>query len=128
MGQLSVNASIKPVVLVVEDDAAVRHSLEFSLEIEGFSVRSYKNGTDLLREIPFPGGNCLIVDYRLPDLNGLELLAELQRRQIALPAILVTTNPAKSVRARAAAAGVMVIEKPLLSEALLQGIRTALSC
>ena len=62
-------------------------------EIEGFSVRSYENGTQLLDDIPFPGADCLIVDYRLPGLNGLDLLAELRRRHVALPAILVTTHP-----------------------------------
>lgn len=127
MGQLSKRASIKPVVLLVEDDSAVRNSLKFSLEIEGFSVRAYKNGTELLGETPYPGARCLIIDYRLPGLNGLELLAELRRREVVVPAILVTTNPSPSLRARATAAGVMVIEKPLLNEALVQGIHTALA-
>ena len=127
MGELSEHAPTKPVVLIVEDDFAVRNSLKFSLEIEGFSVRAYESGLALLKDIPFAGADCLIVDYRLPDLNGLELLAELRRRRIALPAILVTTNPGASVRTRAAAAGVAVIEKPLLSEALLQEIRNTLA-
>jgi FixJ family two-component response regulator len=59
-------------------------------------------------------------------MNGLDLLAELRRRKVDLPAILITTHPNAAVRDRAARAGVPLIEKPLLNDTLFQGIRTAL--
>ena len=67
-----------------------------------------------------------MIDYRLPSMNGLDLLSELRRRKITLPAILVTTHPSASVRAQTAAAGAVLIEKPLLNEALFEGIRAAM--
>jgi FixJ family two-component response regulator len=116
----------KPVVIVVEDDAAVRGSLAFSLQTEGFSVRAYVSGAELLRDARPADVDCLVIDYLLPKMNGLDLLAELRRRQIVAPAILITTHPSGAVRERAAAAGIAVIEKPLLGEALFHEIRSAM--
>jgi two-component system response regulator FixJ len=113
-------------VLIIDDDPAVRNSLEFALEVEGFAVRAYPAGADLLREAEFPPDGCLVVDYKLPEMNGLDLLVELRKRNIELPAILITTHPSSEVRRRAALAGVMLIEKPLLNDTLFQGIRAAL--
>lgn len=110
-------------VLIVDDDPAVRSSLQFCLEVEGFLVRTYSGAAELLNDRDLPESGCLVIDYRLPHLNGLELLSELRRREILLPAILVTTHPSASVRARTAAAGAVLIEKPHLNEALLERIR-----
>ena len=113
-------------VLVIDDDPAVRNSLKFALEVEGFAVRTYHAGADLLRESELPADGCLVVDYKLPEMNGLDLLVELRKRKIELPAILITTHPSGEVRRRAALAGVILIEKPLLNDTLFQGIRAAL--
>jgi two-component system response regulator FixJ len=119
-------APARRTVLVVDDDPAVRSSLQFFLEIEGFVVRAYACGSDLLNDLNMPESGCLVIDYRLPSMNGLDLLSELRRRSIRLPAILVTTDPTSSVRAQTAAAGALLIEKPLLNEALFEGIRAAM--
>ncbi len=113
-------------VLIVDDDPAVRNSLQFRLEIEGYSVRTYARGADLLGDPTVSSAGCIIVDYRLSDMNGLDLLQDLHRRAIKLPAILITTHPNASVRARAAVIGAVLIEKPLLNEALIEGIRSAM--
>jgi two-component system response regulator FixJ len=113
-------------VLIVDDDPAVRSSLQFCLEVEGFQVRTYASGRDLLNDEAVPDSGCLVIDYRLPSMNGLDLLSELRRRKIMLPAIVVTTEPSASVRARTAAAGAALIEKPLLNESLFDGIRAAM--
>lgn len=119
-------------VLIIDDDPAVRNSLKFALEVEGFCVRAYPTGADLLGEVDIPDSGCipvsgcLVVDYRLPEMNGLDLLCELRKRNIDLPAILMTTHPNHAVRDRAALAGVPLIEKPLLNDMLFQGIRAAL--
>jgi two-component system, LuxR family, response regulator FixJ len=119
-------ASASPTVLIVDDDPAVRGSLQFCLEVEGFLVRSYSSGSDLLNDQNVPQSGCLVIDYRLPSMNGLDLLSELRRRKITLPAILITTDPSMSVRAQTAAAGAVLVEKPLLNEALFDGIRAAM--
>lgn len=118
-------AKAKPVILVIDDDPAVRNSLKFALEIEGFSVRLYPTGAELLDEKDLPENGCLVADYHLPGMNGLDLLARLRERNVRLPAILITTHPSARIRDRAALAGARLIEKPLLSDTLFQGIRAA---
>jgi len=119
-------AKAKPVVLVIDDDPAVRSSLKFALEIEGFSVRLYPTGAELLDEKDMPENGCLVTDYHLPGMNGLDLLARLRERNILLPAILITTHPSATIRNQGALAGVLLLEKPLLSDTLFQDIRAAL--
>ena len=119
-------APVGSTVLIVDDDPAVRSSLQFCLEVEGFLVRTYSCGSDLLNDPNMPQSGCLVIDYRLPGMNGLDLLSELRRRKIAFPAILGTTHPSASVREQTAAAGAVLIEKPLLNEALFEGIRAVM--
>ena len=99
-------------VLIIEDDPAVRSSLKFALEVEVFLALAHQTRAELLKD-RYPQDGCLIVDYKLPDMNGLDLIVELRRRKIELPAILITTHPSAAVRDRAARAGVPLIEKPL---------------
>jgi FixJ family two-component response regulator len=112
-------------VLVVDDDPAVRNSLKFSLEVEGFTVRDYSSANELLRESEITDAGCLVIDYHLPEMNGLEMLNRLRARRVTAPAILITSHPSAFVRQRAAEAGVPIVEKPLLGDALVEGIRNA---
>jgi FixJ family two-component response regulator len=66
------------------------------------------------------------LDQNLPGMSGLDLLALLRERRIDLPAILITTQPNAALRRRAKQGGVAIIEKPLLGEALLQGVLAAM--
>lgn len=119
-------APAAPVLLVVDDDPAVRNSLKFCLEIEGFAVRPYANGDDLLNEPDLPGSGCLVIDYQMPGMTGLELLARLRSDGVDLPAILITGHPGPLQRRLAAEAGVTIIEKPLLGNGLVDAIRNVL--
>lgn len=112
-------------VIVVDADAGLRHSLWFSLAAEGYAVSTFANGNDLLSVRELPERACLVVDYNLPDMTGLELVAELRGRFSGLPIILVTNNPNTPLRRRAAQAGLAMIEKPLLGDSLLKGIVAA---
>ncbi len=123
--KLRMEESRKNIMLVVDDDLAVRESLKFILELEGFRVHIYKNANDLLNEGSVPDASCLVVDYYMPGMNGLELVAQLRNRDISIPAILITPAPSESLRDRAAAAGVAIVEKPLLGSLLLDSIREA---
>jgi two-component system, LuxR family, response regulator FixJ len=101
------------VVLVVDDDSAVKNSLKFMIEVEGFEVNAYSSAHELLNEESLPANSCLVTDYHMHDMTGLELVAHL-RECISIPAILMTAHPTDILRNRAAAAGISIVEKPLL--------------
>lgn len=105
-------------LLVVDDDPAIRTSLKFALEIEGYAVETYADAESLAAREDLPETGCLVVDYQLPGMDGLELVETLRRRAVCLPALLMTTQPTRQVRLRAEQAGVGIIEKPLLSSSL----------
>jgi two-component system, LuxR family, response regulator FixJ len=113
------------VVLVIDDDPAVRSSLKFSLEIEGFTVRVYSGAHELLSD-DLPAKSCLLIDYYMPTMNGLELLARLRDRGVSIPAVVITGHPNCRLRERIAAAGVPLLEKPFLGTILRDRIREAL--
>ena len=110
-------------ILLVDDDPAIRASLRFSLELEGYEVATFAAAEELLASPHIPDSDCLVLDYRLPGMDGLELLELLRRRGVTLPAVLITTTPSRRVRARAAGQNAMLIEKPLLCDALTAAIR-----
>jgi two-component system, LuxR family, response regulator FixJ len=110
------------VVGIVDDDPAVRNSLKFSLEIDGFRVRIYGNAEALLNEPDLSQFSCLVVDQNMPGASGLDLVAKLRHRQLGVPVILITSHPPKVLIARADEAGVSIVEKPLLGNALLDKI------
>ena len=111
------------VVGVVDDDPAIRSSLKFSLEIDGFTVGVYSNADELLRDDNIDRFRCLIIDQHMPGMNGLDLVARLREQQRAVPVILITSHPPRAVVARADRAGVPIVEKPLLGNALQDMIR-----
>src|SRR4051794_17568316 len=76
-------------IVVVDDDAAVCDSTRFLLEIYDFKVHTYQSGADFLRDNPII--ECLIVDYHMPGLNGLEVVVELHKRGRDVPAIIMIT-------------------------------------
>ena len=120
-------ALANPIVIVVDEDAAVRGSLKFALEIEGFAVRTYPKGDDLLGDLRLGDCACFIIDQKLPGMNGLDVVAELRKERIAAPVILITSHPTNIVQERAARAGVPIVEKPLLGNALIDRIRDAIA-
>lgn len=127
MTSLLSNAAPRPAVFLVDDDPAVAHAVQFSFDLEGLDVRSFRDAESLLASGNLPKKGCLVLDYHLPGVDGLELLDRLRANDVRLPAVLITTNPRPHLRARAAAAGVPIIEKPLLTDALLTAVRSALA-
>lgn len=115
-----------PVVAIVDDDPAVCNSLKFSLELEGLEVRTFPGGAELLRAHDIDSCRCFVVDQKMPGMSGLELIGKLRDRHIAAPAILIISQPSTALSARAAAAQVSIVEKPLLGNALLERIQEAL--
>ncbi len=118
-------AKKQPVVAVVDDDPAVCGSLKFSLQLEGFTVRVYRNAGETLEASDLDACDCFVIDQRMPQMTGLELIEALRRRRIFKPAILIISHPNDAVSVRAAKASVPVVEKPLLTNALVDCIREA---
>jgi FixJ family two-component response regulator len=114
-------------ILIVDDDQAVRDSLQFALQLEGLSVHVHRGGAALLADPDLAKARCLILDERNPCMDGFSLLGRLQALDIHVPAILLTNHATPRIKARANAAGVtMVLEKPLLDNALADNIRRIL--
>ena len=116
-----------PNVVLVDDDPYVLHALQFAFETEGYCVRTYARGEELLAAPPIEPETCLIIDERLPGISGLDTVARLRARGVAVLAILITTHPTPSMIARAAAANVGIVEKPLIGDVLASRVRAALS-
>jgi cytochrome c len=116
-------STAKPLVVVVDDDPAVRNSLRFSLEVEGFAVREFSGGTELLTEAERSGACCLVIDEQMPGMTGLDTIARLRERNISVPTILMASRLTLALSERARRAAVSVVEKPLLDNALLEWIR-----
>jgi FixJ family two-component response regulator len=116
-------ASPRPVIAIVDDDSAVCGALKFSLELEGFAVRTYHSGAEFAAAKNLDHCACFIIDQILPDSNGMQLIDDLRARRIAAPAILIVGHPYARLAAQAAAAGVPIVEKPLLGNALSAKIK-----
>ena len=114
----------RALILVVDDDTAVLNSLGFVLETEGFEVRAFSDIGELLHADSIREANCLVVDYRMPAMDGFDVLGSLRRRRITAPAILITPRCDETLVGRAVAAGfARVVEKPHLEDELVRAIR-----
>lgn len=121
-------SSAKPTIYVVDDDEAVLRSLRFLLETDGFAVRTFRNGTSLLNSVRTPEADCYVIDYKMPDFNGVEVATQLRKAEGDTPVILITGYPDQNISMRAAAAGIEhVVQKPLLDESLVKHIRRVIA-
>jgi two-component system response regulator FixJ len=117
----------QPTIFIVDDDEAVRGSLEVLLESHGFRVETFDSaGTFLESEAPSRVG-CLIADIRLPGMDGLALQEELVRRGTRLRVIVVTGFGDVPLAVRAMKSGAIdFLEKPYDENVLLASVRRAL--
>jgi two-component system, LuxR family, response regulator FixJ len=114
-------------IYVIDDDAPLRDSMRLLLEAAGFSVQNYASATQFLADDILKGG-CLITDIRMPDMDGLALQAEMARRGIDIPIIIMTGHGDVPLAVRAMKAGAVdFFEKPFNDEFMLDSIRRALT-
>ena len=116
-----------PLITIVDDDDALRHSLDDLLQSVGFRVQGFASAEAFLQAQHAPETACLILDVRLPGMHGLELQRQLVAAHWGMPIIFVTAYADDAVRARALAAGaVAFLYKPCPEEDLLHAIEVAL--
>lgn len=114
-------------IYVVDDDYDVRTSLRFLLETEGFEVRTFRSGVALLGSSTRNRADCLVVDYKMAELDGLELAQRLRRLHVSTPIILITGYPDEKISAKASLAGVhQVLLKPNLEGNIVECVRSAM--
>ena len=117
----------KTVIHVIDDDAAMRNSLAFLLDVNGFQPQVYESADAFLGAADRAALDCVISDIRMPGLNGIELVRKLKGEGSACPVILITGHGDVALAVEAMKAGAVdFIEKPFDDAALLGAIRSAL--
>ena len=123
-----VRMSADECVHVVDDDAAVRDSLDFLLSSAGFAVRTYASGNAFLIVAPTIHTGCVLTDLRMPDIDGLTLQKRLTTAGCVLPVIVMTGHGDVPLAVAAMKAGAVdFLEKPFDDDSLLRAIGTALT-
>jgi two-component system response regulator FixJ len=111
------------VVHLVDDDAAIRRSAGFMLKTLGYQVRTYESGVELLKDHGTLTDGCILLDIRMPGIDGLEVQQALKEKGVTLPVIIMTGHGDVSLAVRAMKAGAIdFIEKPFAKATLLGAI------
>jgi two-component system response regulator FixJ len=118
----------RPIVHVIDDDDAARHSLAFLLGTAKIEVKTYESATAFLKVATDVRSGCIITDVRMPDINGIELLRQLRELKISVPVIVVTGHGDVPLAVEAMKVGACdFLEKPFDDDAILAAVRAALS-
>ena len=118
----------KSMIYVVDDDHDVLKSLRFLLETEGFEVRTFRSGSALLGSSSRHGADCLVVDYKMAGIDGLELAERLRSLDVSAPIVMITGYPDENIASKASSAGVrQVLLKPNLEDNLAECVRNAIN-
>ena len=116
------------IVAVVDDDPAVRESLRFLLETAGHTVETYGSGVQFLAEARPARLACLVLDQQMPQLTGIDLLAQLRASGLSTPTLIVASATGPILARRATELGVAgLLEKPLTQDDLLARIDAAVT-
>jgi RNA polymerase sigma factor (sigma-70 family) len=122
------DALATPTVFVVDDDAAVRESLKTLMQSVKLNVQTFSCGQDFLDDYSPQQPGCVVLDVRMPGMSGLELQEQLQRRNIHIPAIIITGHGDVPVAVSAMKSGAMdFLQKPFSQQMLLERVQEALA-
>lgn len=114
-------------VYIVDDDLDMRRSLSRALEIRGYATRQFASAAEFLAGFSEDDGGCLILDYGMPEMSGLDLQALLVRRGIAIPTIFITGHGGVPESVQAMKLGAVdFLEKPFKQSVLIEQIEAAL--
>lgn len=118
----------EPIIYVVDDDDAVRQSLEFLLRTAGFQVRVFESGKNFLESMPPLNFGCIVTDVRMPEISGVDLLRKVKERDPDFPVIMITGHGDIALAVEAMKMGAAdFLEKPFDDDQLLAALRATLS-
>jgi len=110
-------------VHLVDDDFAIRRSVGFMLKTSGHRVEAYESGAELLKSSSHLDKGCILLDIRMPGMDGLEVQRALQEKGVSLPVIIMTGHGDVTLAVKAMKAGAVdCIEKPFEKDVLLSAL------
>jgi len=116
-----------PLICVIDDDEAVRQSLDFLLRTAGIKVRTFDSAAAFLEALPQAKASCIITDVRMPEMTGIDLLRHLKEAKADIPVIVITGHGDIALAVDAMKMGAVdFLEKPFDDELLLNAVRSAL--
>jgi len=118
----------EPVIYVIDDDDAVRQSLEFLLKTAGYAVRGFESAKAFLEILPELKFGCIITDVRMPEISGIDLLRNVKDHGADIPVIVITGHGDISLAVEAMKLGAVdFLEKPFDDDQLLDALKSTLS-
>jgi two-component system response regulator FixJ len=116
----------KRIIHIIDDEEAIRRSAGFMLKTSGYAVATYASGVTFLKEIRSLEAGCILLDVRMPEMDGLEVQRTLVERGVTMPVVVLTGHGDVSIAVRAMKAGAVdFIEKPFEKAVLLRAITAA---
>jgi two-component system response regulator FixJ len=117
-----------PAIFLIDDHASVRDALTEMLSVLGYSVKAYESADDFLAKLNDQDVGCIVADVKMPGTDGIGLVRELARRNIALPVVLISGHADVPMAVAAIKSGAQdFIEKPVDDAQLVAAINRALA-
>lgn len=118
----------EPVIYVIDDDEAVRQSIEFSMKTVGIIVRGFESGKAFFEVLPEIEHGCVVTDVRMPGITGIDILRKVSETKPDLPVIIITGHGDVPLAVEAMKLGAIdFLEKPFDDDLLIESVRAALS-
>lgn len=127
LNEVDPEMTAEPVVYILDDDASIREPLTWSIESINLKVRAFESGYEFLDAYEPTSPACLILDMRMPEIGGIEVLDQMQKRGIQIPVIVITAYGEVDMAVRAMQLGaVEFLKKPVSDHVILGHIQTAI--
>ena len=118
--------SDRRLIHIIDDEDSIRRSAGFMLKTSGFAVRPWESGVEFLKEVRYAEAGCILLDVRMPEMDGLEVQQQLNERGITMPVIVLTGHGDIGIAVKAMKAGAVdFLEKPFEADTLLTAIERA---
>lgn len=116
----------RKLIHIVDDEEAIRKSASFLLKTAGYAVETWPSGTAFLTDVKHAEHGCVLLDIRMPEVDGLEVQRTLAQRGVTMPVVIMTGHGDIGIAVRAMKAGAVdFLEKPFERAALIEAIEAA---